>query len=735
MKSLYLLSFSLTFLSQGIANDFSYEEQSEQVGNEEYVADYDAEDQLLDEEQAYEPLSSQSQDWLSDAQQPDNSTSSQSSSNQSQDCLSPYHRMHVSARHNESKGIGYHDGYTTIEAFGIYDGWSSHFMPFLDLRGHVFNNGKLAGNVGIGERTLISSWSHTFGSYLYYDVRRVGHGLTVNQLSPGLELVGRRMEYRINGYFPLGKDKTRKYHYQFDEFEGHNIILKSRQQRALRGGDAEVGVHVTQSTKYDLYAAAGPYYLHAPHAHSWGGRTRLVGRYKEYVSLEVAYSYDNLFRSIVQGSVALTVPFGKKLRRTGQGCPQGNDLLLSRASFAPSRFEIPVVKRVRRKEKAINPATGKPWTVWFVNNTSHSAGTFESPFPTLLQAQNASAPNDMIYVFPGDGTTTGMNTGITLKDGQSFFGSGINQRFSTTKGTMTISKFSANYPSITNISGNGVTLGNGNVVSGFNIAVVGTNSGISSPVSAINGGTIANNIITSVGTANNGIVIGGFGLFRIYNNEVIQLQTTGVPSGIFLASTGGVMTAKVKNNSIYGFGNGVNLGLDNCKVQGNTIINATGEGVNCNLTKNNNLKITGNVIQTNVIGAGGIFIQDGPATLTGNIVIKNNQMDLGPVYFNAITVLSTFPNGWNMTVDVSNNSGTGVVAGAGIVTLLTAANNTMCLTLDNNNFPNKTSIPAYFLSASSTGPINIDSMEGNVGGPVNISGPVVNLVPKGTCGN
>ena len=364
---------------------------------DEYDLQYDDSEEVADED-----------DYSSGSQQ-----SWQATHEGSQDCLSPYHRMHVSARHNESKGIGYHDGYTTLEAFGIYDGWSSHFMPFLDLRGHVFNNGKLAGNVGIGERTLMSSINHTFGSYLYYDVRRVGHGLTVNQLSPGLELVGRRMEYRINGYFPLGKDKTHKYDYKFDEFEGHNIILKSKQQRALRGGDAEVGVHVTQSTKYDLYAAAGPYYLHAPHAHSWGGRTRLLGRYKEYVSLEVAYSYDNLFRSIVQGSVAVTLPFGKKLKRTGQGCPQGNDLLLSRASFAPSRFEIPVVKKVHRREKAINPATGKPWTVWFVDNTSHSAGTYGSPFPTLLQAQNASAPNDMIYVFPGDGTTKGMDKGIT----------------------------------------------------------------------------------------------------------------------------------------------------------------------------------------------------------------------------------------------------------------------------------------------------------------------------------
>src|SRR4051812_21635157 len=71
-------------------------------------------------------------------------------------CRSPFHVMHVDVRHTESKGVGYNDGYTTLEGFGIYD-HNSYFMPFLDLRGHVFNDGQLAGNVGLGERTVIPS--------------------------------------------------------------------------------------------------------------------------------------------------------------------------------------------------------------------------------------------------------------------------------------------------------------------------------------------------------------------------------------------------------------------------------------------------------------------------------------------------------------------------------------------------------------------------------------------------
>ncbi len=737
MKSLYLLSFSLTFLSQGIANDFSYEEHSEQVGYE--VADYDDEDELFDEEQAYEPRSSRSQNWLSDAEQQGNSSYSQSSSNQSQDCLSPFHRMHVSARHNESKGIGYHDGYTTLEAFGIYDGWSSHFMPFLDLRGHVFNNGKLAGNVGIGERTLMSSINHTFGSYLYYDVRRVGHGLTVNQLSPGLELVGRRMEYRINGYFPLGKDKTHKYNYKFDEFEGNNIILKSKQQRALRGGDAEVGVHVTQSTKYDLYAAAGPYYLHAPHAHSWGGRTRLLGRYKEYVSLEVAYSYDNLFRSIVQGSVAVTLPFGKKLKRTGQGCPQGNDLLLSRASFAPSRFEIPVVKRVKRTEKAINPATGKPWTVWFVDNTSHSAGTYGSPFPTLLQAQNASAPNDMIYVFPGDGTTTGMDKGITLQDGQSFFGSGIKQRFSTTKGTMTIPKFSDAYPLITNSSGFSVTLANGNTVSGINI--IAAQAGISSPNTPINGATITGNLLTLSPSTLFGIALQGVGTINIRNNQIVS-PLPGASNGILVQAIGGKIHGSINNNFISAgaigievgaFPSSVNPGSYDVSIKGNTIvIGPSSKGISAVMEGTSKFSIIENSLTNGAGTLAAIFVRDYLTTVSGLVNIANNQIVATPPVGNYVALAVPFssPNSPNVSVSVINNSVSSVgSAGLGSFNFTSGATDTMCLTLENNAVNG-----GFAFTTTGTGVINIDSCEGNVGGPVSATGNV-NVVPEGTCGN
>jgi hypothetical protein len=59
--------------------------------------------------------------------------------------------MRITTRHIEGNGIGYNRGYTTIEGFLApyqYDRW----IPFVDLRGHVLNDGQLAANAGVGVR-------------------------------------------------------------------------------------------------------------------------------------------------------------------------------------------------------------------------------------------------------------------------------------------------------------------------------------------------------------------------------------------------------------------------------------------------------------------------------------------------------------------------------------------------------------------------------------------------------
>ena len=62
--------------------------------------------------------------------------------------------------------------------------------------------------------------------------------------------------------------------------------------------------------------------------------------------------------------------------------------------------------------------------VWYVRNNSTAGGLGRShdPFDTLAEAQTASLANDYIFVYFGDGTTTGQAVGIVLKSGQHLIG-------------------------------------------------------------------------------------------------------------------------------------------------------------------------------------------------------------------------------------------------------------------------------------------------------------------------
>ncbi len=697
--------------------------------------EYFLEEEIADEEKGVQPYSL---DEIADQDDSDEDSSSMGQENEhpmqtSQgECYSPFHKAHVGVRHIEARGIGYRSGYTTLEGFGIYDR-HNHFMPFLDLRGHVFDDGKFAGNVGIGERTALFSINHFLGIYCYYDVRQDRHGLTVNQIGPGIELVGSRMEYRINGYFPVGNTKSHKYDFDFDKFKGHRIITKAKQRETLTGGDAEVGVHITQSTKYDLYAAAGAYYFSASDVSSWGGRTKLTGRYKEYISLEVSYSYDHLFHSIVQGSVGFNVPFGGKLKRRHENCGGDRGLWFSRAAFAPQRFEIPVIKKVTHRSKAINPATKKPWQVWFVNNTSHSNGTYESPFSTLAQAQNASSANDMIYVFPGDGTTNGMKNGITLKAGQSFLGSGISQTIATTKGKLKIPHFTSSNPTITNTNTalDVVDLNNGNVVSGFNIVTVNSSTGnaIGTPtsLSSINGATIKNNTITIAlaGSTSNAILLNASGTINI-NNNTISSGPTILNNGVTITQQGSVQV-NIWDNTVSGFNFSLSIPA-NSTVQNNTISQFSSTGIALSAPSSGQLAIKNNTISSTVATAGfGINVQS-----TTLVSIMNNQVSV-PTGATGITVDSTsLPSGSTCRAILSGNNVSVASGGGGIGILLNSSSgNGICASITGNQVA--IGPAAAFQFTGSTGKINIDTLEDNIGSPVSSSGNVF-FVPEGSCG-
>lgn len=380
----------------------------------------------------------------------------------------------ASIRHIEGRGIGYNQGYTTLEGFFAADPEELGVMPFLDVRGHLFDNGKAAANAGIGLRKI--DGCYVYGLNAYYDYRNV-RKTHYNQLGLGFEMLGDRWDFRINGYLPVGKKSSAISSSAFSRFSGHYLFLTQKHQFAMKGADAELGWRFGTFRNLDLYAAAGPYYfngLMGPKV--WGGKGRLAAKYKDYVTLEVSNSYDRMFHNNFQFQFTFTVPFGGRSSECQQSLCNTcytPDVLISRMMQPVEREEIIVVGKKNRTSIAIDPATGLPYFFVFVDNTSSSDGTYESPYHSLVQAQDNSSPYDIIYVFPGDGTTRGMNSGIALQASQKLWGSGVSHLLQTTAGTISIPQQSSSSPTITNTNidteGNAVTLATNNAISGFTI--------------------------------------------------------------------------------------------------------------------------------------------------------------------------------------------------------------------------------------------------------------------------
>ncbi len=301
--------------------------------------------------------------------------------------------IRIAARHIENKGFGYNTGYTTLEAFlAAPTSWWNP-MPFLDLRGHVFDNGTWAANFGMGVRSML--WERIFGGYAYYDYRSTHHQNPYNQISFGFETLGTSWDVRVNGYVPVGKTKSGAYDLQFNRFGGNYAFITQRFEYALAGANGEAGGYLLKGTVGDLYGAAGPYYFKGTLGDGiWGGAARLKATYKDTLSLEVNYSYDHVFKNIVQGQIGFSWDFGytTPIKKDKKGNCTIDKTLYSRMTYPVVKNEIIPVAHKKEKSVAINPQTGEPYLFWFVDNLSHSAGTYESPFSTLLDAEAASSP-------------------------------------------------------------------------------------------------------------------------------------------------------------------------------------------------------------------------------------------------------------------------------------------------------------------------------------------------------
>ena len=239
-------------------------------------------------------------------------------------CEPAVHSDMIYFKHIEGKGYGYKEGYSTLGAFITPYSTFSHVLPFLDLRGHVFNqHWKFAGNAGVGFKCLTDS-PLVFGAGAYYDYRQT-HKNHYNQVGLSLELLWDRWEVRANGYLPVGA-KTHAHStseiasYNFEKFAGHSLFYTTtfdvhrKVEFAMKGVDGEVGFHLMKPHEfYTLYLGIGPYYFHSPHhlkRDVIGGQARIQARVTPYLTLQISDSWDTVFHNNCSRRSSVNIPFG-----------------------------------------------------------------------------------------------------------------------------------------------------------------------------------------------------------------------------------------------------------------------------------------------------------------------------------------------------------------------------------------------------------------------------------------
>ncbi len=327
-------------------------------------------------------------------------------------------------QNREAAGVGYSKGYTSLDYFLMSEG-PVEFL--LDLRGHVFNDGQGAGNAGLGFRCPIHCDEILIGGNVFYDIRQ-SRGFLVNQVGAGFEWLGQYVDFRTNGYIPAGKTKKPYEIKAFERFSGTRIFVKRELKAALPCIDAEVGTPLPEP----FYFAIGSYYLFKQSeislavGNAFGVKARAEVDIGRYVSLGFAITYDHIFKTRPQGYVSINIPFEK------QKCKKRKNICYE---YYRNLRRVPIMRNeiipIQHVKKTVDPLVGKgsdPIRILFVNNLAKAAGngSFDKPFASLKEAETHSKRGDVIYVFPGDGTSRNMDEGIILKDKQVLASSAAN---------------------------------------------------------------------------------------------------------------------------------------------------------------------------------------------------------------------------------------------------------------------------------------------------------------------
>ena len=410
-------------------------------------------------------------------------------------------------------GVGYRNGYTQMGGFlPLWINDEAFIAP--DVRLMVGNNSQVGGNAGAVARLYSPINDRIYGAAGYADVDQSNVYNTYTQGTFGLETLGQYWDLRGNVYWvpgtqdnfvssgvPLCVNGT-------PSFAGNNITFTGQQaalrEQAMGGFDMEFGMPLTQAAPW-LRVYGGAYSYHANQVapapmgadatpipntkqhNPWGFRARMDAWISDDMLLGVNVTTDPVWGTNVNGVVDFRFSGWKPTRWFPQWTTRDRMLAPWQRNWriAVEQYGTSVNATV----DAVNPVTGNPYFITFIDNskTAPGNGTFEHPF-TSFNFPNGIPGASVIFVERGNSTLASPYLGtMKLFDNQLLLGQGgpatplpLSAAFGncSVNGNFNLPGLdgSGNYPFVSNpAAGPAITLANNNTVAGFNIVHGGGN--------------------------------------------------------------------------------------------------------------------------------------------------------------------------------------------------------------------------------------------------------------------
>jgi len=513
----------------------------------------------------------------------------------------------LSARHTQGDGVGYQDGFTSVDWFLPLLANGPDSIWFGDFRAILSTDAEFSSNFGTGYRWYEPDQNRIYGANIFWDTRQLDD-FSFNQLAVGLETFGEIIDLELNGYVPAVNDT----HQQSVQFSGNNLLVHSA--NAQTGMDLMMGYNFPAVLEFNTRVLGGVYFYDSnrtPRTTGW--RVRLETMLQDWLAFSATAQDDEIFgktvvvsaelrRTINHDSNVVSDSMRHKFRNAEGG--RHDDTIRHRLAD-PVRRQQQIV--LTQNTQLATDLANMPLTFIHVVPGAAGTGTFENPYGTITNAMaDGLAPTSIVYTPQGGAFIED----VTLVPGTQLRSNGPVQIVQSMQGALTLpfSGVSSDLSALpASITGN-IDLANNTTLNGFSVAGTVAGNGVTN--ATVDTNRIRQSLAMDAVTLTDSMAI------TLNNLLIDQSGFRGIGVDNSSATISNTTLSTIADDAIE-INNGA--GSNTVDITTTTISDTMGEGIDANLDGAGDLTVS--VQQTSIASAGNAFSAIEDAASTGDLFV------------------------------------------------------------------------------------------------------------------